>query len=414
MFPDFSGTPEIIIPNNKLRWLIDKPDAISSVGAAHYDILQGDYTFTDPYVLKTLYHEHVVHKNLARRLHKILPGTWDELQHRFDESWGFDTKDWKDICVFENTMQTIARASNRMFVGLPLCRNEEYLANMASFAQAVIGCVIAMQFVPKLLAPVFGHLFAIPNNIHYNRVAKYTLPLIKARLANMAKKDADPNFKWEEPDDYITWHIRLAQSEGRTKELKPDMIAKFLMPLNFAAIHTTTFTITNTLFDLLGSDPSKGFMEGLREEAERVFREENGTWTKAGLNRLVRADSSIRESMRVSNFLTRGVTRKIIATDGLKNDEEGWTAPYGALVSVDLHSVQHDPNIYPDPESYDAFRFSRPREEYEAKHTDDKDSTESLKLKNTGMISTGDTFLPFGHGRHAWYVADPCSLRRPS
>ena len=382
--------------------MIDKPDSVSSVGEAHYDQLQGDYAFTDPYVLKTLYHEHVIHKNLARRLHKIIPGTWEELRQRFDDSWGIDTKEWKEVDVFENMMRTIAQASNRMFVGLPLCRNEDYLANMGSFTSDVINCIILLQFVPKLLAPLAGRLCSIPNKIHYKRVAKHTIPLIEKRLADVEKKRSDPKFDWEEPDDYISWHIRLALAEGKTKELEPDIIAKFIMPINFAAIHTTTFTITNTLYDLLGSDPAKGFMEGLREEAERVFKEENGTWTKAGLSRLVRADSAIRESMRVSNFLTRGVMRKIIAKDGLTNEEEGWTAPYGAFVSVDVHSVQHDPDIYPDPNTFDAFRFSRPREEYEAKHPDDKDSAESLKLKNTGMISTGDTFLPFGHGRHAW------------
>jgi cytochrome P450 len=301
-------------------------------------------------------------------------------------------------------MRTIAQASNRMFVGVPLCRNEDYLANMGSFAQDVMGVVVAMQFVPSFLAPVFGPLCAIPNTIHYKRVAKYTVPLIKQRLADIAKKDSDPDYKWEEPDDYITWHIRLAQSEGKTRELEPEMMSRFLMPLSFAAIHTTTFTITNTFFDLLGSDPAKNFMAGLREEAERVFKEEEGIWTKAGLNRLVRADSAIRESMRVSNFLTRGVMRKVVTKEGLKNEDEGWTAPYGAYISVDVDSVHHDPNIYPNPNDYDAFRFSRPREEYEAKHPNDKDSAESLRLKNTGMISTGDTFLPFGHGRHAWYV----------
>lgn len=88
---------------------------------------------------------------------------------------------------------------------------------MSSFAQDVISCVVAMPFVPKFLAPIFGPLFSIPNTVHYKRVAKYTLPLIKRRLADIAKKDSDPEYKWEEPDDYITWHIRLAQSEAKRK-----------------------------------------------------------------------------------------------------------------------------------------------------------------------------------------------------
>lgn len=388
--------------------MLDKPDDVSSVGAAHYDQLQGDYAFTSPYILKSLYHEHVVHRNLARNLGALIPGTWDELQHAFDETWGLDIAEWKDVCVFENLMKTITRASNRLFVGLPLCRNEDYLANMGAFAQDIILCMNLMRFIPSSLAPIFGPIFSIPNNIHFNRTTKYTVPLIKQRIEDIEQKR-------EVPNDYITWHVKQAQAEGKIKEMEPDIIARFLMPLNFAAIHTTTFTITMTFFDLLGSDPAKGFLEGLREEAERVFRESNSVWDKTSLSRLVRADSAIRESMRVSNFATRGVLRKIIAKDGLRNEEEGWTAPCGALVGVDVHSMHHDPDVYPEPYTYDAFRFSRPREVYEAKDVEEKDSTETLKMKNTGMISTGDTFLPFGHGRHAWYVdlvVDPIHLER--
>lgn len=338
-----------------------------------------------------------MHRNLARNLGALIPGTWDELKATFDETWGLDTTEWKDVCLFEDMMYRIARASNRMFVGLPLCRNEDYLKNNAAFAQDVMRLMMLMTFTPRFMAPIFGRLFSIPNHVHFNRASRHTIPLIKQRISDMEEKRKVPN-------DYLTWHIKQARAENNTIEMDPDIIARRLMPLNFAAIHTTTFTIVNTIFDLLGSDPSKGFLEGIREEAERVFRESNGVWDKASLSRLHRADSAIRESMRYSNFATRGVNRKIVAKDGLKNEEEGWTAPYGSYISVDIHSMHHDPDVYPEPWTYDAFRFSRPREEYEAKHVDEKDIDATLKMKNTGMITTSETFLPFGHGKHAWYV----------
>jgi cytochrome P450 len=158
------------------------------------------------------------------------------------------------------------------------------------------------------------------------------------------------------------------------------------------------------LFDLFSADPSKGFVEGLREEAERVFAEteQTGRWNKKILTKLVRADSAIRESMRISNFATRGITRKVVAKDGLRNEEEGWTAPHGSFISLDEHSRHHDPKIYPDPDSYDAFRFSRPREEYEAsRDSSPKDLEKYVDMKNLSMVSTGENFLAFGHGRHA-------------
>jgi hypothetical protein len=45
----------------------------------------------------------------------------DELKMGFDETWGFDTEKWKSIGVYKNMMAIVARTSNRIFVGLPLC-----------------------------------------------------------------------------------------------------------------------------------------------------------------------------------------------------------------------------------------------------------------------------------------------------
>jgi cytochrome P450 len=329
---------------------------------------------------------------------------WDELQCTFDETWGLDTEEWKEVCIFDNMMIMIAHASNRMFLGFPLCRNKEYLANMGKFAMDVMFSRTLLGFLPRILRPILGPIITIPNRRHYRKTAKYTVPLIKERFANIERKCNDPTFDWVEPNDYITWHINLATAENKLIELTPDMISRRLMPLNFAAIHTTVLTITNTLFDLISSDPEKGYLEGIREEASRVYAECNGIWTKAALAKMVRTDSAIRESMRVNNFMTRGLFRKVLSPNGVTNKAEGWSAPQNALIGLDMHSIQHDAEIFPNPNEYDAFRFSRPWERHEKSDPEAKDLADTLKLKNTSLIMTSDSFLPFGHGRHAWYV----------
>lgn len=45
----------------------------------------------------------------------------EELGSGFDDYWGFDTENWKEACVYENMMKIVARTSNRVIVGLPLC-----------------------------------------------------------------------------------------------------------------------------------------------------------------------------------------------------------------------------------------------------------------------------------------------------
>jgi cytochrome P450 len=214
------------------------------------------------------------------------------------------------------------------------------------------------------------------------------------------KKAGDPEYDdWIEPEDFITWTIRTALIDKSDFEKDPIVISKRIMPLEFAATHTTSLTGHAVIIDLLSSDPA--FLEEIREEAARVLKEEGGHWTKNGLSRLVRLDSAIRESMRVSNFAQVLVERKVIAAEGVTNEEEGWHVPYGGHLTLNLQGVHHDNDIYEHADVYDAFRYSRPRETFEAKSQDERGSEEVLKLKQLGLVTTGDAHLPFGHGRHA-------------
>jgi len=354
-----------------------------------------------------MFHEHVVHKEIVRNLAAIIPNAWDEIQSAIDEIWGTDTTNWKDSPVFDDGMKFVARVSNRMLVGLPLCRDETFLKNVGNFASDVIFLMTLMNFVPSILAPIAGRILSIPHAIHFNRVKKLTIPVIKARLLALSHADEKGT---SIPDDYITWHIKTAAAENDIPSLQPERIARSLMPLNFAALHTTTLTLTSLLFDIFSSNPSVASI--LREEAEAVYASNNNTWDKQSLSRLVRMDSAIRESMRLNPLGVRVMIRKVIADEGLTNEEEGWTVPKGTYITVDAHSPMHDPEVYTEPNVYDPFRFSRPREQLEKQMVEDKLNTEDeddsgtraelLKLKNTGLITTGDTYLPFGHGRHAW------------
>ena len=70
---------------------------------------------------------------------------------------------------------------------------------------------------------------------------------------------------------------------------------------------------------------------------------------------------------------------------------------------------------------YDPFRFSRPLEELgtrkrpvkavgkpdrdevgEDREGEGADTAESIAYKNQSLATTSDTYIPFGHGRHAW------------
>ena len=45
----------------------------------------------------------------------------EELGLSFDEYWGTDSNQWKDINVYGTMMTIVARTANRVFCGVPLC-----------------------------------------------------------------------------------------------------------------------------------------------------------------------------------------------------------------------------------------------------------------------------------------------------
>jgi cytochrome P450 len=391
---------EIVVPRNQLAWMFDQPDSVLSTGEAHYDYLQGRYSFVDPVIIKDPYHEHVIHKNLVRNLNSIIPHLEEEVPMAVDDIYGMDTQVWKRVDVMQSFMEMIPVLTNHMLLGEPLCREQKYLDAVLGFTMDCIRTQAIMYLVPKALHPAIGMLLSLTTKYHYWLSSQFTLPFIKQRIHDMMKKDAgDPEYKdWKEPSDFITWSYRTAEAEGRRDEMQPGRIAKRILPINFASIHTTSLTAYETMISILSAGPD--VVQQLREEAHRILQEEGG-WTKPGLTRMHRMDSTIRESQRVAPLSLTFIVRKVVAKEGITTPE-GVHVPYGNYLSCPWTPLANDTDIHDRPDSFDAFRYSRAREEYEGMNAQEKEGVSPLKLKQTGLVTTATHHLPFGHGRHAW------------
>jgi len=397
---------EVVIPRSEMMWLVEQPDKVLSTSESHYDSLFGDYNFLTPGLLKDPYHEHVIHRSLARNLNDVIPPLQEEVELALDEEFGTKVGEWRTVTIFDMLMKrVIPRLTNRMLVGTALTREPGYVNNMVNITGDIVRNMLLLALTPMALQPIVGPALGSVNKYHFRKAAKHAIPVIKERLDAFAAKDAgDPAYTdWKPPSDYLSWHIALARAESRTDELTPWRIAQRLVPLNFAAIHTTTLTMTNAILDMLAHDGEQNIIAQMREEVERVWADEGGRWTKNGLSRLYRIDSAIRESQRSSAFAQTLVQKKVVAKEGVTNPTHGWHFEYGSRLVCPIWGVQHDRDLFGDnADGYDAFRFSREREEFEAKDGDKKSAEEGLKLKQKSLVTTSTQHFPFGHGRHAW------------
>lgn len=95
------------------------------------DSLQTEYSLLDPAMADNPIQEFTIRRDLTRSLGALIPEIMEELQVGVDKYWGCDNEEWKEICPFEDMMKVVSRASNRIFVGLPLCKTalQHYLPN---------------------------------------------------------------------------------------------------------------------------------------------------------------------------------------------------------------------------------------------------------------------------------------------
>ncbi|TKA63890.1 hypothetical protein B0A49_08407 [Cryomyces minteri] len=251
--------------------------------------------------------------------------------------------------------------------------------------------------LPALLKPLIGHFFAIPCHFRDWQFSRHLAPVIDARLRDVERKERDPSYRYDEPNDLLQWIIMYAVTKGEPHERNPRYLASRICIMNFAALHTSTVTTTNTLLNLAAADP--GCWTGIREEAERIFRDQGGLWTGPGVAKLVRADSAVRETLRHTGLGGRGLVREVVAPGGVALPD-GTRLPLGARLGVAAGEIHRDPAFYgATADEYDAFRFSRAREALAEQG--ESDGTARREDRALTMVTTSDTFLTFGHGRRA-------------
>ncbi|KAK4033274.1 cytochrome P450 [Parachaetomium inaequale] len=133
------------------------------------------------------------------------------------------------------------------------------------------------------------------------------------------------------------------------------------------------------------------YIDELRAEIEGVLAEHGGEWNKRALAKMQKLDSVMRESARLNSFVTIGLSRAVVAKDGIVTPS-GVRIPRGLTVNVPSYPVFQDSDIYPDAQEFKPFRFAEQRSD---------ESVEYVKRAAKAFATTSTDYLAFGHGRNA-------------
>ncbi|KAL0951447.1 hypothetical protein HGRIS_008136 [Hohenbuehelia grisea] len=390
------------------------PDDHLSFPQAANEVVQIPYTIGQE-ITEDPYHVPIVGVQLTRSMHALVPAMRDEMIAAFlDKLPSGEPGEWTSLPAVETMMYIISRISNRVFVGLPLCRDPGYIDLNMKFAGDVLKGAIVVGMFPKFIRPLVARLFTnLPRTIR--RMMSYLKPIVGERQ-RMNTQGGDPAHK---TNDMLTWLMNESRDD---RALLRDLSLRILA-VNFAAIHTSSMSFTHALFHL-ASRPEHA--QSLRDEVEAVVRKEG--WNKAAVDKMQRLDSFLRESMRFSGLrscrleyclpiactgvalvaMMRKATRSFVFSDGTD-------IPEGTFLFAASQPIQKDPARYPEPHNFDASRFSRPvpsSQEAEPMDPDGfsdggisfkgsrfSDST-TVPTKNH-LVAAAPDFLGWGYGRRA-------------
>lgn len=200
--------------------------------------------------------------------------------------------DWTPVGLNDTVLRLVARISGRVFVGIPFCRNEEWLNTSVQFTEDLFTNAIVSTLVPKFMRS-FLATFILPYNrrvTHHRKIArKYIAPVYAERMAQEASGSEKPK------EDLYTWMLGHAASRPHLKT--PESLADFQLLLSMAAIHTTTTSVVTMMYELAARPE---YIEPLREEMISMIEEDGGLLKKSTLAKMTKLDSFMKESTRVN------------------------------------------------------------------------------------------------------------------
>ncbi|KAF9693539.1 hypothetical protein EKO04_008549 [Ascochyta lentis] len=369
------GHENVVIPPSLMPEVRNLPDSVLNLPEAVNKMMESKYT---KYSSEAALMVHSVKADLTPALSRLNYLILETCDQALTEQMP-PCSDWTAVHIYSKLSIMVAKISGRLFVGPDLCNQPDYLECSVAYTFDLIAAQHAIKQLRPILKPFLAsRLPEVKLLRERERKIKEVLAPEVRRRCEAEKKDAN----YQKPDDLLQW--LLNRSSGDTSEDKVGHIVKLQLAVIFAAIHTTTMTVTHILYSLAVTPE---YVAPLREEIREVLAANNNTITTQALQQMIKVDSYMKEVFRLHPPGATSFTRLVLKGFTLSN---GQYIPPGVTVEVSAYPIYQDSEIFPDSEKFDGLRFYKLRQ----------NGTAVDQARNQ-FVTTNEHNLAFGYGRHA-------------
>ncbi|XP_003707539.2 putative cytochrome P450 6a14 isoform X1 [Megachile rotundata] len=153
--------------------------------------------------------------------------------------------------------------------------------------------------------------------------------------------------------DFVDVLVELKQNPGKIgfNDVNDALITAQAFVFFAAGFETSSVTITNALYELALNPP---IQENLRAEIKDVLQRNNGEITYDSIMEMKYLDAVLKETLRKYPVVL-WLSRKAMANYTFSGTKV--TIPKGQFVVLPVYAIQHDPDIFPQPEVFNPNRF---------------------------------------------------------
>ncbi|KAL4068714.1 cytochrome P450, partial [Scleroderma yunnanense] len=324
----------VVLNPNHMDEVAKLPVDVMSFHDAIHHLVKPEYTF-GPELHHNPYHTAIARTRFNRNLSVLLSDMRDEMIVTLDEMLDLKPNEWKSVPVVKTIQGLVSRMFNRIMVGLPLCRDPDWLDLTMQVTISVVIEGFLIGIFPDFMAPLAAK-FITKTSSRVKRGVKHLDEIIKVRLRYMQECGEE----WaDRPNDILQWCL------DHGEETTAPLLSTRLLGFAFASM-----LVFSKVLCILAKNPE--YVQPLREEAEIAINEHG--WTKDGIAQMRKIDSFIKEALRFEgNSVYRA--ERVTRTDVTLSD--GTFLPKGTNIAFASHSIEHDGGNYENPDVFEPFRF---------------------------------------------------------
>ncbi|KAM4059008.1 cytochrome p450 [Hirsutella rhossiliensis] len=256
--------------------------------------------------------------------------------------------DWTSVSIQPMLLNIAVQISQRVLIGLPLCRNREWLDAASTHSHNVTMTQMAMRTVPPVLRPLLD--LVLPTAWRYKAAVRRGKEIIIPEIQRRRQLE-ETDTGYVKPVDLLQGMMDLAAPGD--KESEAENLAHRQLLVTLVAGHSTAAAGSHALLDAVAQPH---YLNELRSEALQVLQEEGGEWKRQSVSKLWKMDSFLRESQRLSPPSLLGFHRVVQDPTGITL-HDGVHLPHGTHICMAPHSVSSDPAIVPKPDVFDGLRY---------------------------------------------------------